>query len=159
MRRKSIGCVVFGVVFLLVLAAGTADASERPPSVIVFTVANLGPADCGLSFDMVSPAGNLLGRGVSCIHSIQPPDCSSAGCRDTVDATFTLPFADGSLAAPILLNEHWLSDSLVLQVDRGTVTSGTGAFAGATGSIFCAGTVQFTATAVITKITCIVHLD
>jgi hypothetical protein len=159
MRRKSVFCVVVGIACLLAVTAGTADASEHPSSVIVFTVANLGPADCGLSFDMVSPAGDLLGRGVSCIHSIEPPDCSSAGCHDTVDATFTLPFTDGSLTAPILLNEHWLSDSLVLQIDRGTVTSGTGAFAGATGSIFCAGTVQFTATAVITKITCVVHLD
>jgi hypothetical protein len=159
MRRKSVVCAVVGIASLLALAARTAEASERPSSVIVFTVANLGPADCGLSFDMVSPAGALLGRGVSCIHSIEPPDCSSAGCRDTVDATFTLPFADGSVTAPILLNEHWLSDSSVLQVDRGTVTSGTGAFAGTTGTIFCAGTVQFTATAVITKITCVVHLD
>jgi hypothetical protein len=78
---------------------------------------------------------------------------------DAVHAIFTLAFARGSLTAPITLNEKWLTESTVLQVDRGTVVAGTGEFSGAHGSIFCAGTVEFTATgAAVPKIVCIVHV-
>jgi hypothetical protein len=165
MGKRKILCVVIGLACVLALTAGTARAQDGRTSVIVFTVQNLGDAsaDCpgslfGLSFDMVSLRGSLLGKGVSCVQSLE--GCQFAtGCRDTVDATFTLAFGRGSLTAPVVLNETWLTDTTVLQIDRGTVISGTGDFAGATGSIICAGTVQFTATGVIPRLVCAVRVS
>jgi hypothetical protein len=168
MRTRKLVCAV-GIVLALALTAGAATAHGARSSVIVFGVQNLSDAsaECpsalfGLSFDMVSPGGPLLGRGVSCVEFVEPPEgCAfgAVGCQDAVHATFTLTFARGSLTAPIVLNERWLTESTVLQVDRGTVTSGTGEFNGASGSIFCAGTVRFTATAAVPKIVCVVHLS
>lgn len=165
MRKRKIISVVVGIACALALTAGTASASDRKPSVIVFTVQNLGDASAtcpgslfGLSFDMVSPAGPLLGTGVSCVRSLE--GCQfAAGCQDTVHATFTLAFERGSLTAPVVLSERWLTDTTVLQIDRGTVTSGTGDFAGVEGRLFCAGTVRFTPTAVIPSLLCVVHIS
>jgi hypothetical protein len=123
MRRKSVFFVVVGIACLLGVTAGTADASEHPSSVIVFTVANIGPADCGLSFDMVSPAGALLGRPRS---SSTSTGCRAASCSRSTEE----PSPPGQVASQV----------------RPARSSAP-------------GTVQFTATAVITKITCVVHLD
>src|SRR5262245_45894392 len=157
---------------LLAALAGSAQASvdngNRQPRVLVFTVQNLGDgsASCpappflfGLSFDMASPGGSQLGSGVSCVQSIQPPEgCAAAGCRDTVHAIFTLSLPGGTLTAPMVLHETYLTDATVLQLDYGTITSGTGNFAGAMGSIGCAGTVTFTSTSVIPRLVCVVHV-
>jgi hypothetical protein len=162
--------ITAGLVALLAGLAGSADArvenGNRQPKVLVFTVQNLGTASCpappflfGLSFDMASPAGGQLGSGVSCVQSVDPPEgCASAGCRDTVHAIFTLSFRGGTLTAAMVLHEKHLTDATVLQVDHGTITSGTGDFAGARGSIGCAGTVTFTPTSVIPKLACVVHV-
>src|SRR5262245_3193969 len=109
------GLVISAV--LLAVFAGSADArvgnGARHPEVLVFTVQNLGDgsASCpappfwfGLSFDMASPGGSLLGSGVSCVQSIEPPDCASVGCRDTVHAIFTLKLRGGTLRAPMVLD-------------------------------------------------------
>jgi len=169
MRKGKLVCGIAGILFALAMSGGAASAHSTGSSVIIFNVQNLGDAsaDCsgalfGLSFDMASPGGLLLGHGVSCVHFFDPPDgCpfGAIGCRDDVHATFTLSFAQGTLTAPIVLAEHWLTTSTVLQIDRGTVTSGTGEFDGARGSIFCTGTVQFTATSIVPKIVCAVHLS
>jgi hypothetical protein len=169
MRKRKLFCAGVGIVLALALSAGAATANGARSQAVVFGVQNLGDAsaECpgalfGLSFDMVSPAGALLGRGVSCVHFFEPPDgCpfGAVGCRDAVHATFTLDFAQGSLTAPIVLHEHWLTEGRVLQVDRGTVSSGTGRFSGERGSIFCAGPIHFTATDAISRIVCVVHLD
>jgi hypothetical protein len=107
---------------------------------------------------MVSPAGPLLGTGVSCVQSVE--GCQfAAGCEDTVEAMFTLTFQRGSLTAPVVLSERWLTDTKVRQIDRGTVTSGTGDFAGAEGRLFCAGTLQFTPTGLIPRLLCVVRID
>jgi hypothetical protein len=131
--------------------------------VIVFSVQNLGDgtAACpgaffGLSFDLRAPAGSLLGTGVSCVRSM--PSCQSAGCRETVDATFTLRLGSGSIVAPVALDETWLTDALVVQRTAGRIASGTGTLAGARGTVNCIGTIQFTATGVIPKLVCIVRL-
>src|ERR1044071_9721430 len=106
------------VVCFLVVVACTVAAAATPP-VIDFSVQNLGDgtAAChgsffGLSFDLRAPTGSLLGTGVSCVHSI--PSCQSAGCHETVDATFTLRFGSGSVVALVVLDERWLTDSLVV---------------------------------------------
>src|SRR5919204_1473639 len=146
-HKRKLVCGLAALVFALALSAGvaTAGATSR---VIVFEVANLGDAsaDCsgalfGLTFDMVSPGGPALGHGASCIQFFDPPaGCpfGMVGCQDAVHAVFTLTFAEGTLTTPIVLTEHWLTESMVLQVDRGTVSSATGEFTGASGSIFCA---------------------
>jgi hypothetical protein len=169
MRKRKLFCAGVAVVLALALSAGAATANGARSHGVVFSVQNLGDAsaECpdalfGLSFDMVSPGGALLGRGVSCVDFFEPPDgCpfGAVGCRDAVHATFTLELADGSLTAPIVLHERWLTESRVRQIDRGTIVSGTGRFTGARGSIFCAGTIHFTATATIPRLICVVHLD
>jgi hypothetical protein len=169
MHKGKLVCGLAGLVFALAVSGGVASAHSTESSVIVFSVENLGDAsaDCsgalfGLSFDMASPGGPLLGHGVSCVHFFDPPEgCpfGMVGCRDAVHATFTLTFARGTLTAPIVLSEHWLTESTVLQIDRGTVTSGSGEFNGATGSIFCAGTVEFAATSVVPNIVCAVRIS
>jgi hypothetical protein len=162
MTKQKIVSVVVGVVCALAMTSGTASAN---PSVIVFNVQNLGDASAacpgslfGLSFDMVAPRGPLLGNGVSCVRSIE--GCQfAAGCHDTVDATFALDFGQGSLSAQVILNETWLTDTKVLQIDKGTVSAGTGDFAGAQGSLLCVGTLQFTTTAVIPKLVCVLRIN
>jgi hypothetical protein len=107
---------------------------------------------------MVAPAGSFLSSGVSCVQSLE--GCQfAAGCNDTVHANFTLDFVRGSLTASVVLNETWLTDTTVLQLDQGTITSGTGDFAGASGSIDCAGTLQFTDTGVEPSLLCVVQLN
>jgi hypothetical protein len=163
MTKQKIVRVLVGVVCALVMTVGAASASN--PSAIVFNVQNLGDASAacpgslfGLSFDMVSPQGPLLGNGVSCVRSVE--GCQfAAGCHDTVDATFALDFGRGSLSAQVILNETWLTDTKVLQIDQGTVSVGTGDFAGAQGSLRCVGTLQFTATDVIPKLVCLLRLN
>jgi hypothetical protein len=156
--------VLAGLACALALGVGTATAArDARLEVIVFTVHNLGDAsaECGgfgLSFDMVAPGGSLLGGGVSCIQSFEGCEFA-AGCHATVSATFTLTFEAGTLTAPVVLNEAWPRDSIAMQVDHGTISSGTGEFVGATGSIDCYGTVRFTATDVIPRLTCVVRLD
>ncbi len=157
--------------FALALSAGTANAHHGKPTVIVFTVQSIGFTTCpdsdsdpdsepdfGLSFPMTSPGGSLLGQGVSCLRSFE--GCQfQAGCRNTIHATFTLDFGRGSLTAPVVLDERWLTDTTVLQLTSGAISSGTGDFAGADGSILCAGIVRFTETDLIPRIVCVVRLN
>jgi hypothetical protein len=161
--RTRILLLLVGLLCALVLTSTTASAHDGVPTKkIVFTVQNLGFTGCddglfALTFDLVAPAGRKLGDGVSCVHV--PSDCPPvAGCRGVVQATFTLTFARGSLIAPVALHELWLSESTILQVTQGKITSGTGVFAGATGSIGCVGTVRFAGTDVIPKIVCVVRV-
>jgi hypothetical protein len=163
---KKILCVVVGLACALALTAGTARAHDGRQPTIVFSVQNLGDASAacpgslfGLSFDIVSPGRSLLGSGVSCVQSLE--GCQfAAGCHDTVGATFTLDLPGrGSLTAPVVLRETWLTDTTVLQLDHGTITSATGDFAGAGGSINCVGTVQFTDTEVIPRLVCVVGVN
>jgi hypothetical protein len=144
------------------LTAGTAGADAGKRSLIVFTVQNIGDASAacpgslfGLSFEMVLGRAKL-GTGLSCVRSVE--GCATAGCRQTINTTFTLTFARGTLTAPMVLEELFLTDTLVLTRDRGSISSGTGAFASATGSINCVGTIRFTATAPIPKVACLVRI-
>ena len=144
------------------VTAGTADADNGRRSLIVFTVQNIGDANAacpgslfGLSFDM-AVGRNKLGTGRSCVRSVE--GCNTAGCRQTIDTTFTLTFARGTLTAPMVLKERFLTDTLVLTRDRGSISAGTGAFVGAEGTINCIGTLRFTTTPPTPKIVCLVRI-
>lgn len=160
--RKKIIPVLVGLACVLALSVGSAGAHNSRPSLIVFSIQNLGDgsASCpafGLSFDMVSLRGAQLGSGVSCVDpSAEGCEFGDVGCRDTFGATFTLTFARGSLTAPVVVKEAWLPETTVLQVDHGRIDAGTGDFAGARGSIDCAGTVRFTETGSIPRLVCVV---
>src|SRR5262249_1125303 len=128
---------------------------------IVFKIENIGDgsSSCagalfGISFDMVTPAGTSIGTGVSCAQTFA--GCNfAAGCRDSLGTTWTLNTANGSLTGPVTIDEAWPTDSFVVQLDNGALTTGTGAFAGSTGTLHCAGTVRFTATDAIPQLNCV----
>lgn len=146
----------------LVFAAGTAGGHAGTTTAIPFSVENIGFDACAdgvfaITFDLLAPNGAPLGRGVSCVHV--PSDCPPvAGCRDDVEATFTLALAGGTLTAPVVLHELWATDSKLVQLTRGHVTAGTGAFAGATGSIRCSGVIRFTESEVLPALACLLRL-
>src|SRR4051794_1954802 len=148
MRRKVI-CALAAVACALSASVQPAGARAGQRHVIVFAVQNLGDgsAACpgalfGLSFDLAAPSGAVLGHGVSCVES-QTGCQFAAGCRDRVRTTFVLDLSGGSITARMVLREAWPTDSLVLQRGKGRITSGTGDFTGARGSIVGGGAVQF----------------
>jgi hypothetical protein len=160
---KKIVCFLAVIACTVAAFAAPAHARRAAPPVIVFGIQNVGDgtAACpgaffGLSFDLQAPSGSLLGTGVSCVHSL--PECQTAGCRETIHATFTLRFGNGSPVAPVVLDESWVTDSLVVQRTTGRIATGTGAFAGARCTLNCVGTIRFTDTGVIPKLVCIVRL-
>ena len=111
----------------------------------------------GVAFDMESPGGASLGTGATCVQSIV--GCQfAAGCADIKRGTFTLDFGRGSVTGPIVLREMWLTDARVLQIDNGAISSGTGDFAGASGSVTCAGLIQYTAGGALPSVGCAVTL-
>jgi len=155
-------------VFALAAAIGAvlpAGAGATPASRIVFSVENLGDAGAacdgfGLSFDMVSPAGSLLGRGRSCMGSFDGCDPSVSfrpGCHATISVTFVLDFADGSLTAPMTLREVYPDPLTIRQHGEGRVSGGSGAYAGASGVVEGGGTILFAPFAV--DLVYVVHLS
>jgi hypothetical protein len=149
MKRK-ITSVLVGLACALALAAGSAQADvDHANKKIVVAVDEIGflepTAACELgtiTFALVPRASRPHGSGASCIHRID--GCSfAAGCRATVFADFTFSFPQGSVTAPMLLKEVWPTATFVRQRARGRISSGTGAFAGARGSIKCRGTIDF----------------
>ena len=159
--------VVLLVALVALSAASSAGARDSEAEKIVFSVQNLGDASgaCdgalfGLSFDMVSPDGSVLGTGRSCVGSSVGCDPSvdfHPGCHDTIGTTFVLDFADGSLVAPMTLREQYPDPVTVRQHGEGRVSGGTGAYAGASGVVEGGGTVVFDPFAV--DIVYVVHLQ
>lgn len=156
--------IILGLLVALAAAAGSAQAKpDNGHLKIVAEVEEIGfelptpTCELGIiTFSLVSPNGGALGTGVSCIHSIV--GCSfAAGCRATAFADFILTFPQGSVTAPMVIAEVWPTDTTVAQHAKGKITSGTGAFAGAKGSIKCNGGLEFTETAVIPDLRCIVR--
>jgi hypothetical protein len=149
MRTKSL-CALAAVASALAPAAAEAHDGDR--STIVFSVQNLGDATAscapddlfGISFDMVSPAGNRLGAGRSCVHSIDGCFPFTPFCRQTVRSTFRLEFARGSLTAPMTLREVLPTETSFIQRGKGKIATGTGDFAGARGRVKGGGAGAFT---------------
>jgi hypothetical protein len=134
------------------LAPGAAQARDGDRSTIAFQVQNPGDATAscspddlfGISVDMVSPTGAPLGAGRSCVHSIDGCFPFEPFCRQTVRATFTLDFADGSLTAPMRLREILPTEASFIQSGKGKIAAGTGDFAGARGRVTGGGAGAFT---------------
>lgn len=134
-------CISLGVV-------GTAQAHQR--QVIEFGFTNFGfveddPACPGgkVTFDMVSLDGAALGNGISCVLAIKGCSPFFVGCKQKVTAILTFSFAEGSVTVDGRLREQFISDSSLRQRAQGNVTGGTGAFAGARGTLRGHGTVDF----------------
>ncbi len=149
MKRK-ITSVLVGLACAVALAAGSAqaddDGADRKIVVAIEDVGFLEPTGaCELgtiTFALVARGNSPSGSGTSCIHVID--GCSfAAGCRATVFADFTFTFPQGSVTAPMVLKEVWPTNTFVRQRAKGRISSGTGAFAGARGSIKCRGTIDF----------------
>lgn len=146
-------------------AALPAAAGATPASKIVFRVQNVGDASAacggfGLSFDMVSPGGSVLGSGRSCIGSFEGCDPSvefHPGCHATIGVTFVLDFADGSVVAPMTLREQYPDPNTVRQHGEGHVSGGAGVYAGARGVVQGGGTLVFDPFAV--DLVYVVHLS
>ena len=101
-----------------------------------------------VDFSLVSPQGNLLGAGTSCVQGwagVPCPEVAPPGCHQTTLATFTFTFAEGSITAPMTLDETFVGGGGVVQHGHGQIAGGTGAYAGATGSIQDNGIISFTA--------------
>jgi hypothetical protein len=134
--------------------AGSAQAENGSASRIVFTIQNFGDgsAACGdalfgLSFDMVSPRGALLGTGRACVHAIDGCDPFGAwvpGCHRTLQDTFVLDFAQGSVIAQVRLREVFPTPTTFIQLGVGPIAAGTGSFAGARGYVVGGGSGSFT---------------
>jgi hypothetical protein len=145
--------IVLLAVLVVAVAADSAGAGGGGGGKIVFSVENLGDASAacdgalfGLSFDMVSSAGDFLGTGRSCVGSSGGCDPSvdfHRGCHATIHATFDLDFADGSVVAPMTLREEYPDPNTVRQHGEGTVSVGTGAYAGDGGVVEGGGTLVF----------------
>ena len=158
-------CVFVGLAFALALPGGLAWADDDGgDGKIVVAVDEIigfepGTAECEegiITFSLVPRDSGPGGIGTSCIHSTA--GCTfAAGCRATIDADFTFTFAQGSLTAPMVLKEVWPTDTFVRQRARGRISSGTGAFTGARGSIKCRGSIEFTETGVIPDLVCTVR--
>jgi hypothetical protein len=144
------------VVLVAVGTVSTTDAARRAPTVITGTFEdvsfNLPSAACPATtlfeadFSLVSPAGKQLGTGVSCVQGFAGdpcPDPAPIGCRETVLAIFVFTFADGSITAPVQLDETNVPDGVV-QHSRGQITGGTGVYAGAGGTVQHVGLLGFT---------------
>jgi hypothetical protein len=154
-----------GLVVAVAAAAGSAfPAGTHGDRTIVATVQDIGFVDptakCEegtITFSLVGLDGRRLGRGGSCIHRSE--GCLfAAGCRRTVHADFKLRFASGKLKAPVVLRELWTTDAKLFQRTRGEIRRGTGAFAGAEGSIRCLGTLEFTEVAVVPDLVCVIRI-
>ena len=112
-----------------------------------------------IDFGLVSPGGDQLGTGISCVQGFVGapcPEVAPLGCRQQTVATFVLTFAEGSITAPMTLNETFIGAGGLAQQGRGQITGGTRAYAGATGSIQDNGTFSVTAGA---HLNFVVHID
>jgi hypothetical protein len=155
-------CTIAALACGLALAAAPAHASDRTiPFEVRLADRAVTCADSdlfGIPFDLVAPGGRPLGTGQSCVHSIVGCDPLVPFCHQTVDATFTLVFARGSVTAPMTLHELLPTESLTIQRGNGSISSGTGAFAGARGGVAGGGFLQFTATGVDSALFYVVRL-
>ena len=140
----------------LTAAAAQAASSQNGTKIVgTFQDVNFFPptAACAaetlfeVDFSLVSPQGALLGAGTSCVQGwagVPCPEVAPPGCHQTTLATFTFNFAEGSITAPMTLDETFVGFGAV-QHGHGQIASGTGAYAGATGSIQDNGILSFAA--------------
>jgi hypothetical protein len=136
-----------------VAAVMTAAAAAHPlQTAIVTKVENLefGATipDCfpgaGITFDLASPAGANIGEGTGCItgSSSNCPDGPVPGCHETTYSTLTFTFEGrGTVVAPSTFRQTDLPNGLAFR-STGDITSGTGEFAAATGTLSGQGVIS-----------------
>ena len=110
-------------------------------------------------FLLLSPAGEPLGSGAACL---QGGDFACfpipfPGCRQTTLSTFSFNLPAGTITAPMTLQEVFTSESSLVQVGRGNIAGGTGAFEGATGSVQGGGPIRFIAEGIEADLTYVVR--
>jgi hypothetical protein len=155
---RQVSLVTALVCSLALTAAAARGASLSQSTTIVGTIQDVvfgGPtAACSadtlfeVDFSLVSPRGDVLGSGTSCVHGwagTPCPDVPQPGCHQTTLATFVFNLAGGSISAPMALSETAVAGGGEVQQGRGEIAGGTGAYAGATGIIADNGIISFTA--------------
>jgi hypothetical protein len=138
------------VALAMAVAAVPAQASGGSRTTLtVSLVPNFAlPVSCpdtqfGFGLDVSSLAGRRLGTGQTCIASPDGCDPFVAYCRQTVRSTLTLDLARGSLTVPLRLLEIRPTENSFIQLGAGRVSSGTGAYASATGRVAGGGAGSF----------------
>jgi hypothetical protein len=138
-------------ILTVLIAAGALALTAAPASAASTITMDLQPnavgeiscPEFGIAFDIRSLAGRPLGTGQSCFGTPDGCDPFKPFCRQTVHATFTLNLARGSLTVPMRLLEVLPSESSFIQLGHGEVSVGTGAYAGAKGSLSGGGAGSF----------------
>ena len=137
------------------LTAAAALASSQGTMIVgKFQDVTFGPPTAACSpqtlfevdFSLVSPRGVVLGTGTSCVQGwagAPCPEIAPPGCNQKTLATFVLNFADGSITAPMTLDETFVGGGALVQHGRGQIAGGTGSYTGATGSIEDNGLARF----------------
>jgi len=157
--------VLAGIVAALALAAGSTAAPPKAVTV-AFGIQNVGfeatcPPDVfGFSFDMVAPGGAVVGTGQTCLLSSAGCDPFVAwvrGCHRTLETAWRLSLPGGTVSLSVPLFELYPTPATFVQIGVGTVTGGTGAFAGARGLVAGGGTGAFTETGIESRLFYTVH--
>jgi hypothetical protein len=128
------------------LTAGPAQGSGHSTLAVSLVPNFAAPVSCagfGFGLDVASLSGRPLGTGQTCIDSTVGCDPFVPFCRQTVRSTLTLDLARGSLTMPLMLCEILPSESSFIQTGRGTVSGGTGIYAGAKGRVAGGGAGSF----------------
>lgn len=147
--------------------AAAADRDERHTLTLAIENVQIGEptADCpaatlfAISFSLVSVAGETVGDGVACVQSLAGCDPFVVGCSQVAQSVFVFHLPGGSITADMTLHETFLTESTILQIAFGRITSGTGVYAGATGRIFGGGLATFAATGVVPRLRYFVLVD
>jgi hypothetical protein len=147
---KKILAAAIAAACAVALTAGAAHAGDGGRSTIAMSLVPdfAVPVSCpepefGFALGVFSLGGRPLGTGRTCIASIDGCDPLVAFCRQTVRTTFTLDLARGALTVPMKLHEVWPTESSFIQVGRGEVRAGTGAYARAKGHLTGGGAGAF----------------
>jgi hypothetical protein len=103
-------------------------------------------------FALVSPRGDALGDGTSCVQGWAGQPCpfpTVSGCHQTTLATFTFNLDLGSITAPMTIAETFVEGGVV-EHGEGDIVDASGTFAGAQGSVEYSGILRFAGEADLT---------
>lgn len=103
-------------------------------------------------FRLVSPQGDPMGNGRSCIQGWAGQPCpfpAPPGCHQTTLAIFTFNLDEGSITALMTIDETFVEGGVV-EHGTGEIVDGSGAFAGTNGSIDYNGLLRFAGRADLT---------
>jgi hypothetical protein len=147
---KKILAAAIAAACAIALTAGPAHAGDAGRSTIVFSLEPdlATPVSCsdslfGFALRIASLNGSPLGTGQTCIHTSDGCEPFAPFCRRTVRATLTLDLPRGSLTVRIKLLEVLPTESSFIQLGRGKVTAGSGAYAAAKGRVAGGGAGAF----------------